>query len=423
MTESIQQDHWKNLERLIEQADPKAIEAFLSELPIGETARTLARLDEEMRARLLAAISPIKGADLVEELPSVQAVEIIDDLEPETAAEIIGELPSDEQADILGDLDVDAAAAILDEMEPAAASDARVLTQFADDVAGGLMATEFVAIPRNLTVSKVIEHIRAKADTISDLVVQYLYVTDRAQRLVGVLPLRSLLLFDRHQFLGVAVTDQEGRLVGVVHQAAVEEALGERSESDFRRAQGIVSEELRIMPLLVRSRRRMAWLSINIVLNVIAASVIAFYEETLAAVIALAVFLPIISDMSGCSGNQAVAVSMRELALGLVKPTEAWRVWGKEILVGAINGVGLGLLIAAAAWVWKGNPYLGLVVGSAMALNTIIAVSLGGTLPLFLKGLGVDPALASGPILTTVTDMCGFFLILSLAALMLPLLV
>jgi magnesium transporter len=176
------------------------------------------------------------------------------------------------------------------------------------------------------------------------------------------------------------------------------------------------------MPIVVRARRRLAWLSINIGLNVLAASVIAFYQETLAQVIALAVFLPIISDMSGCSGGQAVAVSMRELSLGLVRANELARVWLKEIAVGLINGLALGLLIASVAWLWKGNPYLGLVVGAAMALNTMIAVSIGGTLPLMIKRLGMDPALASGPILTTVTDMCGFFLILSLAAAMLPLL-
>jgi magnesium transporter len=155
-------------------------------------------------------------------------------------------------------------------------------------------------------------------------------------------------------------------------------------------------------------------------LNVIAASVIAFYQDTLAQVIALAVFLPIISDMSGCSGNQAVAVSMRELAMGLVRPNEVFRVWIKEILVGAINGLALGTLIATVAWLWKGNPYLGLVVGAAMALNTMIAVSIGGTIPLVMKRMKMDPALASGPILTTVTDMCGFFLILSMAAALLP---
>ncbi|MDH3239022.1 MAG: magnesium transporter, partial [Alphaproteobacteria bacterium] len=168
-----------------------------------------------------------------------------------------------------------------------------------------------------------------------------------------------------------------------------------------------------------RFRRRISWLSVNILLNVAAASVIAVYIDTLGAVIALAVFLPIISDMSGCSGNQAVAVSMRELTLGIVKPFEVFRVWLKEISVGALNGLALGILLGGVAWAWKGNPALGLVVGGALALNTLVAVSIGGTVPLLLKRWGVDPAVASGPILTTVTDICGFFLVLSFATLML----
>ena len=152
------------------------------------------------------------------------------------------------------------------------------------------------------------------------------------------------------------------------------------------------------MPLFGRSRRRLSWLSVNIVLNIIAASVIAFYQDTLSAVIALAVFLPIISDMSGCSGNQAVAVSIRELSLAVVKPRDVGYVWLKEISVGVINGIALGLLIGAVGWLWQGNPYLGLVVGAALAINTMIAVSIGGTVPLLLERLGVDPALAaSGP--------------------------
>jgi magnesium transporter len=158
---------------------------------------------------------------------------------------------------------------------------------------------------------------------------------------------------------------------------------------------------------------------VNILLNIAAASIIAINQDVLTSVIALAVFLPIISDMSGCSGNQAVAVSMRELSLGVVRPSEAFRVWMQEIAVGVINGVVLGLLIGLAAWLWKGSVQLGLVVGGALALNTVVAVSLGGTVPLLLKRFGVDPALASGPILTTVTDMMGFFLALSFASIML----
>jgi magnesium transporter len=147
--------------------------------------------------------------------------------------------------------------------------------------------------------------------------------------------------------------------------------------------------------------------------------VIALFQETLSAVIALAVFLPIISDMSGCSGNQAVAVSLRELSMGLVRSEEVFRVWVKEIAVGILNGLALGVLIGLVAFLWQGNAYLGVVVGVALCLNTMIAVSIGGLVPLVLKRFNVDPAIASGPILTTVTDMCGFLLVLGIATLML----
>jgi len=177
--------------------------------------------------------------------------------------------------------------------------------------------------------------------------------------------------------------------------------------------------ELRSMPLGVRSRRRLAWLSINIVLNIVAASVIAVNQATLEAVIALAVFLPIISDMSGCSGNQAVAVSMRELTLGILRPTEVRRAILGELFLGMVNGFVLGLLIGFVAFFWKGNPFLGLVVGGALMMNTIVAVLIGGTVPLVLKRFKADPALASGPVLTTITDMCGFFIVLTLAGAML----
>ena len=122
--------------------------------------------------------------------------------------------------------------------------------------------------------------------------------------------------------------------------------------------------------------------------------------------------------MSGCSGNQAVAVSMRELSLGLVRPTEIMRVLGKEISLGILNGLALGILLGGVAYLWKGNPFLGLVVGGALAVNTIVAVCLGGLIPLLLKRIKLDPALVSSPLLTTVTDMCGFFFVLSFASLL-----
>jgi magnesium transporter len=230
-------------------------------------------------------------------------------------------------------------------------------------------------------------------------------------------------LFEEYPFLGIPVVDAEGVLVGVVSRTAVSDAVLERAETESLKRQGVVGDELRSMPLLIRSRRRLAWLSANIILNIIAASVISAYEQTLAAVIALAVFLPMVSDMSGCSGNQAVGVTMRELSLGLVRPIDAARVWVKEISVGVINGIALGVMIGLVAWLWKGNPALGLVIGGALSLNTMLAVSIGGIVPLLLKRIGQDPAAASGPLLTTITDMAGFFFVLSFATIMMPWLV
>jgi magnesium transporter len=425
------------------------VDEFLDALPPGETARTVSRLDDEEQTRLLMVLAPEDAADLIEELPEAQAMELLENAAPETVAAIFANLPSDERADFLAEFEAEDHAAVLAAMGPEAASEVLALSSYADDVAGGLMVKEFLAYPRAHTVDDVVADLRSNAAKYGEYNVQYIFVTDADTRLAGVLRLRDLLLakpdtsigelmfsdplrlpdnsplaelrdfFDSHTFFGVPITDVDGRLVGVVHRASVEEALGEQAESDFRRAQGIVHEEFRSMPTLLRSRQRLGWLSVNIVLNIMAASVIAFYQDVLAQVIALAVFLPIVSDMSGCSGNQAVAVSVRELALGIVRPGEVFYVWLKEDGVGALNGLLLGTLLGVVGYLWQGNWVLGLVIGVALFVNTLVAVSLGGILPLVLKGMRVDPALASGPILTTVTDMCGFFLVLSLASIFL----
>jgi magnesium transporter len=227
--------------------------------------------------------------------------------------------------------------------------------------------------------------------------------------------------FEEHHLFGAPVVDAGNRLVGVVLPQDIEEAVNKRKTKNFLRLSGIIGgEEFRTMPLLSRSGRRLSWLSMNIVLNIIAASVIALYQDTLAAVITLAVFLPMVSDMSGCSGNQAAAVSMRELSLGMVRPKELLWVLVKEAKVGIINGLILGLLLGGVAYLWKGNPWLGVVIGGALAANTLVSVTLGGMLPLVLKRFKIDPALVSSPLLTTGTDMCGFFFVLSFAAAVLP---
>lgn len=427
----------QDADNFLDQLDPQLLTSVLSRLPVELRQQLIGQTDEPHAARYL------------HELPDVQTVGLVKRLSPEVAANILDELPESEQADIIGDLSNRSQASILAEMPPENAEIVRDLVKYEDDEAGGLMVVRFMSVRQSDTVAEVIYQLQQNAEKYSDLSVQYIYVTQDDGVLIGVLPLRSLILtsadssveslmipnpvtvevhsqllelhefFENYRFVGVPVVNDENQLLGVLRRGDVEEAISARYAMDYLKTQGIVNEELRSMSLIVRSRRRLAWLSINVLLNLCAAGVIAYYQETLAQVIALAVFLPIISDMSGCSGNQAVAVSMRELSLGLVSSREVLRVWLKEIGVGLINGFCLGLFIAVLAIIWKGNPWLGFVVAVAMMVNTTIAVSIGGTLPLIMRRFGLDPALASGPILTTVTDMCGFFLVLGGASMIL----
>ena len=441
---------WQELEALLEIGDTFAVQALVASWSEADRTHAASHLSSSDLASLLDALDPEDGAELLEGLPVSQAADALEEVSAQAAAQILGALSSDDRVDVLAEVEKKDREAILDASEPRTAEEARSLLAFAPDTAGGLMHTEFFSIRSSLTVAEAIDSLRDVAETFAGYSIQYLYAVDRGDRLRGVVPLRTLLLarghvriseimirdpqafrvddsldvlydtFEEEGYLGAPVVDASGILLGVVERVSVDDATIDSAESDHMKSMGIASgEELRSMPTFERSRRRLAWLSINIVLNLLAASVIAAYEETLQAAIALAVFLPIISDMSGCSGNQAVAVSLRELSLGVVRPGEVLHVLSKEVLVGVLNGIALGCLLAGVAYVWRGEPILGLVVGLALALNTLIAVSVGGTVPLLIKRFGWDPALASSPILTTLTDVCGFFLTLSFASLVL----
>ncbi len=441
---------WETLKEYIQSQSVDDIKIYLEQLKSEDVVAVISHLSEQKRLSLLSLLTPEDAAELIDDLPWTQALEIIREMNSKEAAAIIAELPSDDQADFLGEIPEKNAEAIIQEMSLEEAENVRELIQYDDDTAGGLMVTEFLSFEEEVVVGAVVKDLQSNAEKYEKYNLQYIYVTHKGQ-FSGVLNMRTLLLskptvqlseivlrnaltvkdsesldnlikfFDTNDFYGVPVLDDRLRLKGVVLRKDLREAQSEQLNVEHLETQGIVGgEELRTMSVWLRSRRRLSWLSVNILLNIVAASIIAVYQDTLSAVIALAVFLPIISDMSGCSGNQAVAVSLRELSLGVIRPFEVARVWMQEITVGLLNGLVLGILIGAAAWVWKSNIYLGLVVGGALSINTMVAVSLGGTIPLILKRMNVDPALASGPILTTVTDMFGFFLALTFAGSLLP---
>jgi magnesium transporter len=453
MLDVEQQEPWRRIAAALSGHDRAGLDALLEEFSPGEVARALNRLDEEQRQQFLILLEPEDAADFIEELTDAHAADLIEELPAEQAAAIVDEMESDHRADLLGELDEEDAEAILQRMDPEEAEDARELLEHDPDTAGGIMVTEYLAYSQDMRVSEVVADMRVNAERYSDFGVQYAYVESDRGTLVGVLRLRDLLLapqqnpireimisnpvyvlaetpieeldrlFERYPFWGMPVTDDEGLMIGVVRRADLEQALIEEQEKTFLRFSGIIGgEELRSMPLRERASRRLVWLSLNVVLSIAAASVVLMFEGTVMRVFPLVFFIPIIANISGCSGNQAVAVSIRELTLGLTCPEDFFRVWIKEVMVGAINGFVLGCCIGLVAvvlnqWMWHQSAYLGVVVAVAFMLNSLVAVSLGGVIPLALRAIKADPALGAPPMLTTLTDMFGFLFVLSLATL------
>ncbi len=441
-------DKWREIHDLVVEGDHQGVADAVAPLTPVETARLISRLSDNDRLEILTHLDPKEAADILEDLPESQASDLIETLSAGEAASIVHEMPDQQVAELLRDIPTAGADAILDELPEDEALVTRQILECAPDTAGALMSPDILSFSETQTVREVFTELERNREKYANFDVLYAYVTTTKGKLRGVLQLRNLVLsnhdeflsnlmipnplflesdadlekmtdfFDEHHFLGIPVVHADtGKLIGVLDEKSVRSAKEKRASNTFLKFSGIVGgEELRSLPLHVRSLRRLSFLAPNILLNLLAASVIAQFQDTLQAVIVLAVFLPIISDMSGCSGNQAVAVSIRELALGLIRPREVWRVFQKESLIGIINGAVLGIVLGLIAGIWKDNVWLGIVIGGSLMMNTIISVCLGGLVPLLLRRFKVDPALASGPILTTVTDMCGFFLVLSFAS-------
>jgi magnesium transporter len=449
----IEMDATQQSAQVIDTGEAEHLAAFLHLLPPEDTTYTISHLDEDRRTRMLSLLSAGHSdlaADLMEHFVDEHAAEMIEQLAPSEAAAIVDEMDSDEQTDVLAELADEDAEAILEEMDPAEAADARERLQYEEDTAGGLMITEYLAYREDQDVDAVIADLRANADEYDEYEVRFAYLIDAAKKFVGVVTMRSLVmapagrklidlkikkpkrvavdaaledlegLFDRVDFSAVPVVDAEGRLVGVVQRAAVQEALSDSANEDLLMVAGIVAgEEFRSMPMVSRLLRRLVFLLPIMVLLLVSASVIHIFIDTVAKLPVLAMFLPVVAGLCGSGGNQAVGVSLREVSLGLIMPGDFMRVFIKEAVLSLVAGAVLGVLLLVIIWVWQQDFYLGLVVGGAVPIVIFIAKTVGGTVPLVLRSIGLDPAMASGPVVTTVVDLFSFFIVLLFATLLL----
>ena len=453
MSDLEQIEHFSNKEfnyltDIIEKKDVVKINSFIKNINQQDLQNLLSYLPRSVRFHFFLIITDKTAAHLISAMPSKYIInEILYGLPKKRSATIIKLLPSNIKVDILKNFAPKFKTNILSYFNKTEKEEIQNIILYANDSAGGLMITEYLEYPISYTANDVKEDLEKNSQIYNNYDIQYAYITDKDKKLLGIVSLRDLLFaeknkplnkllkkgvisilantnlkevknyFEEHSYLAFPVINSSGKILGILKRDSVNEFIHTETEQEILKLTGITGgEEFRSMPIHKRSIKRLSWLTINILLNFMAASIIIVYQDTLMQAIALAVFLPIISDMSGCSGNQSVAVTLREISLGLIKPKEILRVLLKEFSLGLINGIILGIIIASIAFIWKGNIYLGLIVGIAMTLNTILAVCLGSALPIILKALKIDPAIASSPLLTTITDMMGFFLIFILAS-------
>ena len=417
--------------RHVIQTDPSRAAEALETLETADAVHILELLPEAAAAAALESEQPQKAARLMARIQAQRAAALVRLLSPRRAAAIFSRMPEKAARRLVALLPKELAAAIAETLSYPAQS------------AGRLMHGDFLSFRAGLRVEEVISRLRQLAH--GQVPLSYCYVVDEAGRLVGVLNMRDLLLangaapvetvmitkvlkvtpftdreelvalFSKKHFLTVPVADNDGRLLGVVPTASIIESTEEEASEDIQILFGASAEERISSSSWFKITRRLPWLTINLATAFLAGSVVSLFEDFIARVAVLAVFLPIIAGQGGNAGTQTLVVVLRGMLMREIAPQNAWQLVRTEVFVGFMNGAAIGFITAAAAWLWKGNAWLGLVVGVAMVLNMVAAGLAGALIPVTMKRLGFDPAHSSGIFLTTVTDVVGFFVFLSTA--------
>ena len=419
-TEAIASIHPADRADLYERLEPELREAFLSVLSSEAMGELLEYLDEEVREKV------------VERMPRVSLARVLDKTSQDAAVDVLRTLAPAEMARVLSTMTT--------------ASEITPLLKHADESAGGLMTRGYVALHPEMTAQQAITFLRLRKPVVEEA--YYLYVLDAANRLLGVVNLRELLISDldirivevmtkdsitvkpdtdqeevarliqHYRLRALPVVDEHGVLSGIVTADDAMEVASEEATEDMYRMVGLLSDDSVSAPVIVSARRRIPWLGINVITAFLAAAMVAAFEDTIAKAAALAVFMPVVAGLGGNSGVQSITVVVRGLALGEIKTEDATRVLIKEGVIGLMKGVIIGLTIGVIAWVWQAEPWWGLVVGLALMLNMLMAGLLGAVIPLGLRALKLDPAIASGIFLTAFTDVMGFLFLLGLGALL-----
>ncbi|RRD39522.1 magnesium transporter [Leptotrichia sp. OH3620_COT-345] len=427
------------------------LEEYLEENHSVDIAESFEELDDEDLLRVFELMSDEQKASIVEQADEDLQKRVFELIDDEEAIDILGYMSPDDIADILGYIDIQKSKTILTKMKRSQANKIRELLGYEEDSAGGIMTTQYIAFKENLEIKDVISKIKVIAPKTE--VIETIFVINDKKELVGEADLRDILiaaddtklieimnenviwvnaeedqedvarLVSKYDLRVVPVVNKKKKLLGIITIDDIIDVIHEENTEDILKLGGASDEEDVYSEFTVSVKKRLLWLTINLGTAFLAAFTVGIFSNTIDKVVALAATMPIVSGMGGNAGTQSLSITIRALALGEIDMKDTLKIVLKNFLVGAVNGSILGILCGIVMYALYQNAYLGVIIFMAMIGNLVLACITGFLIPITLKAVKIDPAMASAVILTTVTDVFGFFLFLGLATLFLDKLV
>jgi magnesium transporter len=440
-------DHLKRVLAALEVGDPLQVRGILAELHPADIARILEGLPPEPRTTVWAQVDAQHMGEVLLELPEAVRVDLVKLMDDQALVAAAHTLDTDDIADLIPDLSDQVIAEILFALDKQDRQRLDAVLSYPEDTAGGLMNVDAITVRENITLEVVLRYLRRRGELPEHT--NQLFVVDRSDRVIGVLSVAKLLTsdartrvsqvmvrevvkftaltpdkdvaaaFESYNLVSAPVVDENSRLLGRITVDDVVDVIREQADRQVMAPAGLSEDQDIFAPVARSSRRRGIWLGVNLVTAFIASWVIGLFEQTIQQVVALAVLMPIVASMGGNAGTQTLTLVVRGLAVGTISESNARRLLSRELMIGAVNGLVWSLVVAAVAVWWYGNLMIGALIAAAMVINLGFAALSGVGIPFLVRRFGVDPALASGVILTTVTDVVGFFAFLGLATLFL----
>jgi len=440
-----ERSHQQDLLEALDSEDYGLVRKRLAELHPSEIADLLESLPAKPRENLWDLVEPGDEGDVLSHAQDAVRTALLEQMLPREVAEATKGLETDDAADILQDLPEEVVDSVLLSMDAQNRERVASILSYPEDTAGGLMNTDVVPVRADVTLDVVSRYLRQLGE-IPDQT-DSLMVVDRKSKYIGILTLAKLLtkkpvqtvaetmtadagipadmsahdvatLFEQRDLFTAAVVDNDGKLLGRITVDDVVDVIQDEAEQTVLSMAGLGDHDM-FAPVLTSTKRRAVWLGINLMTAFLASWVIGRFEDTIQTLVALAVLMPIVASMGGIAGSQTLTISIRGLALGQISKANANSLLYKEVAVGLFNGLIWSAVVGLVAFIWFRNMSLGVIIGLAMMINLVIAAVAGSLIPLALKKIGVDPAIAGGVLLTTVTDVVGFMTFLGLATLFL----